>query len=259
MEKEIEKYLQSTQYIILSFLIYLGPFVVALMPAAFVSISVYALFDNWLLGIVVAFIVAVAIETVGILITHTSVKIYNAYRAGMVELGKLIALVSFVPIYIITTMATVYFSESFGPIAHNLGMASPIFTTMVYFAIALLIDLKRVEGEAEEIKATRRATNQDNRAWKIEEKRAELAHKFEMEKRGQTTGQIQTETGQKTGHMGDMSAANRTKQEKMSARQDSVLSLVQAGKSQVEIAQILDASPKTISRDIKALNGKIKQ
>lgn len=51
--------------------------------------------------------------------------------------------------------------------------------------------------------------------------------------------------------------AHQAKEDKVTARRQEVLSLLSDGLDKTEIADHLNVSPKTISRDIKALNGKV--
>lgn len=153
--QRFDGWLDEIQAILLSILTKLGPFAVALMPALFTAYAIYYTYrpesgEN--LALFFAIVVGLAMETVGIIATHTAIDLYNGKQAGVIEAGKFWLMVFLVPAYVLGVAGTVYYSENaFTPLVRNLGIASPFLTCIVYIAVALARDLSKIkQGQAEQ-------------------------------------------------------------------------------------------------------------
>lgn len=153
MTKEIERTLDLIQEILLSLLIKLGPFFVALMPSMFTGYSIYYSFEESAghrTALTFAFVVAVAVETVEIVITHIAVSLYNGWQERLIQPAKFWVMATMVPIAALTISLTIANSgEAFEPLIRSLGIASPFLTVMVNMAVALSRDLKGAVSKRE--------------------------------------------------------------------------------------------------------------
>lgn len=149
ISKEIDKILDELQAILLSFLVKLGPFFVALMPALFSAYAIYHTFKAEAgkeLAFLFAITVGLALETVGIVATHTAVELYNGKQSGVIQPGKFWLMCWLVPVYVLGVAGSVWFSEgAFSPLVKSLGVASPFLTCIVYIAVALARDLANIQ------------------------------------------------------------------------------------------------------------------
>lgn len=157
ISKEFDKVLDEIQAILLSFLIKLGPFFVALMPALFSAYAIYHTFKVDAgndLAMLFAVIVGLALETVGIVATHTAVELYNGKQSGVIQAGKFWLMSGLVPVYVLGVAASVWFSDgAFTPLVKSLGIASPFLTCIVYIAVALARDLASIQqGQSQQAK-----------------------------------------------------------------------------------------------------------
>jgi hypothetical protein len=144
-----DHFLDAIQAILMSCLVKLGPFFVALMPSLFTAYSIFHTFKDEAgdyLALFFAVVVGVAIETVGIVATHTAIELYTAKQQEIIEPVKFQVMAWLVPVYVIGVAAIVGFSEdAFTPLVKGLGIASPFLTCIVYIAVALSRDLLRIE------------------------------------------------------------------------------------------------------------------
>jgi hypothetical protein len=125
-------------------------------------------------------VVGLAIETVGIVATHTAIDLYNARQQEIVEPVKFRLMAGLVPIYVIGVAAVVGLSQdAFTPLVKGLGIASPFLTCMVYVAVALARDLSRIETR-QVLTDERQATIEDeDRQWQREKERLEIELKHQ--------------------------------------------------------------------------------
>lgn len=186
--QEFDNLLDTVQAIILSFLLKLGPFFVALMPALFTAYAIYFTFRadaGEQLALVFAFVVGLAMETVGIVATHTATDLYNGVKRGTVDIGKFWLMVALVPVYVFGVAGVVYFSgDAFTDLVRSLGIASPFLTCIVYVAVALardLISIKQTEAEAEKHNQAIKERKLDHELT-MEVQRMKLEHERKMEK-----------------------------------------------------------------------------
>lgn len=154
----IDDYLDTTQAIILSFLVKLGPFFVALMPALFTGYAVYHIFKpdaGEFVALFFALVVSVAVETVGIVSVHTTIDLYNGMEAGHIKPVKFWVMFLMVPFYVIVIIFTIGFAgDTFPKLVQALGLGAPILTVIVYTAVVLNQDSERIKRE---IDSTRQA------------------------------------------------------------------------------------------------------
>lgn len=176
-----DNFLDAIQSVLMSFLVKLGPFTVALMPALFTAYAVYYTFEPEAgpkLALFFAMVVGLALETVGIVATHTAIELYNAKDAGLIQPVKFRLMVWLVPVYVVIVALVVGFSKNaFTPLVKGLGIASPFLTCIVYVAVALARDLTRTRtGQTE--KVDRQAEiDTEERAYQRQKELLELEHK----------------------------------------------------------------------------------
>lgn len=169
-----DSFLDAIQSLLMSVLVKVGPFFVALMPALFMAYAIYHTFQDEAgpeLAFVFAVVVGIAWETVGIIATHTATDLYNAVQKGATQPVKFWLMVALVPVYVFGVAGVVYFSQdAFTPLVKGLGIVSPFLTAIVYIAVALARDLNRTE-----------LAQSENSQHQAERERAEQAHKRAME------------------------------------------------------------------------------
>lgn len=175
LTKDFDNLLDNIQSMALSFLLKLGPFCVALMPALFTAYAIYHTFrtdaGQWL-ALTFAFVVGLGMETVGIVATHTATDLYNGSKRGIVDAGKFWLMVALVPVYVFGVAGVVYFSgDAFTDLVRSLGIVSPFLTCIVYVAVALARDLIRIQQNE--------ASSSQHRA---DTERAELEYKRALER-----------------------------------------------------------------------------
>lgn len=165
---ELNALLDEIQAILLSILIKLGPFAVALMPALFTAYAIFHTFKEEAgtgLAFAFAVVVGLAFETVGIVATHTAIDLYNGWQGGAIKPVKFWLMVALVPLYVLGVAGVVFFSDgAFTPLVRSLGVASPFLTCVVYVAVALARDLSKIELKEE-------GTNKHSWQVELEEKR----------------------------------------------------------------------------------------
>lgn len=180
--RRFDSFLDAIQSVLMSILVKIGPFFTALMPAMFSAYSIFHTFKSEagpLLALLFAFVVGLALETVGIVATHTAIDLYNAKQAKLVEPAKFRLMVWLVPIYVLGVAAVVYFSEdAFTPLVKGLGVASPFLTCIIYIAVALARDLANIEAKQESIDEKQDIIEAEDRQWKREQeqRKAEMKH-----------------------------------------------------------------------------------
>lgn len=178
LTKQFDNFLDAIQSIIMSFLVKIGPFFVALMPSLFTAYAVFHTFEEeagWELALLFALVVGAAMETVGIVATHTCIDLYNGKEAGIVQPIKFKVMAWLVPVYVIGVAAVVGFSgDAFTPLVKSLGIASPFLTAIVYVAVALHRDIIRIMA---------RQSETDNRQTVIETESRERQAAIEAEQR----------------------------------------------------------------------------
>jgi hypothetical protein len=181
--KRFDRFLDAIQAILMSCLVKLGPFFVALMPALFTAYSIFHTFRDEAgdyLALFFAGVVGVAIETVGIVATHTAIDLYNAKQQAIIEPVKFQVMAWLVPTYVIGVAAVVGFSEdAFTPLVKSLGIASPFLTCIVYIAVALARDLSRIETKQAVIDERQATIEDEDRQWQRDKERLELEMKHQ--------------------------------------------------------------------------------
>lgn len=264
--------LDAISAMIVSFLIKLGPYTVALMPALFTSYSIFNVFKSdageWL-AFIFAITVALGFETVGIVSTHVALDLYNASDNGLVKPVKFYLMAILIPVYTIGVALVVYFSgEAFTDLVRGLGVASPFLTTIVYIAIALAGDIRKAEAKQAVIDTRQQELEQEekDRQAKLEAEQAEfdrqkellelrLKHEERMAKinaRGSSGGQVDRsstgqESGQLTGKHGNLDVLNGQKKATKSELMNGVLTYLTDHPlaSYSEIARSIDRSKAT--------------
>jgi hypothetical protein len=179
--------LDSIQSLLMSVLVKIGPFFVALMPALFMSYAIYSTFKVDA-GIELAFsfavVVGVAWETVGIVATHTATDLYNAMQKGTVQPVKFWLMVGLVPVYVLGVAGVVGFSQdAFTPLVKGLGVASPFLTAIVYIAVALARDLANISQEESQHSQHKSDLERIELEHSWQAEREERAHKRALELR----------------------------------------------------------------------------
>lgn len=184
----IDSLLDDTQSILLSLLIKLGPFAVALMPALFTAYAIFHTFEKEagpMLALCFAVVVGLAFETVGIVATHTAIELYNGTEQGIISPIKTGLMISLVPVYVAGVAAVVWFSgDAFTPLVQALGIASPFLTCIVYIAVALARDLsniKQAQSQAGEQKGETEKRRLDHEL-QLEVQRMKLNHEQKLRK-----------------------------------------------------------------------------
>jgi predicted outer membrane lipoprotein len=178
-------FLYGIQGMILSLLVKLGPFLVAIMPGLFTGYAIYFRFlaeAGYGLALAFAVITALALETVGIVSTHTAISLYNAMTRGIVKPVKFKLMAWLVPVYVGGVSSVVYFSgDVFTDLVRSLGVASPVLTCIVYIAVALARDITQIEEaqEAIEIKEDDSEADEQTRQRLIEDE--ERQHRYAQE------------------------------------------------------------------------------
>lgn len=209
LPQKFDGFLDAIQAVIISFLVKLGPFFVALMPALFTAYAIFHTFKNEAgaeLALFFAVVVGLAMETVGIVATHTAIYLYNAKEEGFIQPVKFKLMVWLVPIYVVGVAGVVLFSENaFTPLVKGLGVASPFLTCIVYVAVALARDISRVQAEQAGKDERQNQTQQEKLDWEREKERLEMEmrHKEKLArieaKKAQPKTQTRTENPQ-NGH-----------------------------------------------------------
>lgn len=176
--QKFDTFLDAIQSILMSLLVKLGPFFVALMPALFTAYSIFHTFKEeagYYLALFFAVVVGVAIETVGIVATHTAIDLYNAKQQEIIEPVKFQVMAWLVPVYVIGVASVVSFSgDAFTPLVKGLGIASPFLTCIVYIAVALARDLSRIETKQSLSDERQAIIEAEDRQWQREKERLEL-------------------------------------------------------------------------------------
>lgn len=173
--------LDAIQFMLMSTITKLGPFTVALMPGLFTAYSVFHTFKDAAgpeFALLIAVVVALALETVGIKATHTAVDLYNAMDDKIIQPVKFWLMLALIPVYVLAVAGLVYFSgDAFTPLVKGLGVASPFLTVIVYIAVALANDLKKIEAKQASVENKQDTIEADDRQWEREKERLELEQK----------------------------------------------------------------------------------
>jgi len=181
--QKFDGFLDAIQSILMSLLVKLGPFFVALMPALFTAYSIFHTFIDeagYHLAVFFAVVVGLAIETVGIVATHTAIDLYNAKQQEIIEPIKFRVMAWLVPAYVIGVATVVGFSEdAFTPLVKGLGIVSPFLTCIVYIAVALARDLSRIEAKQSLIDERQVTIEDEDRQWQRDKERLELEMKHQ--------------------------------------------------------------------------------
>lgn len=185
--QRFDNVLDSIQSLLMSVLVKIGPFFVALMPALFMSYAIFSTFKTEAgkeLAFAFAVVVGVAWETVGIVATHTATDLYNAMQRGVVQPVKFWLMVGLVPVYVLGVAGVIGFSQdAFTPLVKGLGVASPFLTAIVYIAVALARDLSNISQEESQHSQHRSDLERIEREHNWQTEREERAHKRAMELR----------------------------------------------------------------------------
>jgi hypothetical protein len=181
--QRFDRFLDAIQAILMSFLVKLGPFFVALMPALFTAYSIFYTFQaeaGPTLALCFAVVVGLAMETVGIVATHTTIDLYNATQQGIIEPVKFRVMGWLVPVYVLGVASVIYFSEdAFTPLVKGLGVASPFLTCIVYIAVALARDLARIAAKQMQAEERHITLEVEQRQWEREKERLQLELKHQ--------------------------------------------------------------------------------
>lgn len=184
--QQFDNLLDAIQAVLMSFLVKLGPFFVALMPALFTGYSVFYIFQDKAgrpLALFFALVVGLAMETVGIVATHTAIELYNGWQREFIQPVKFWAMIALVPFYVIGVAAVVYYAgDAFSDLVRALGIASPFLTVVVYVAVALARDLSNIEARHNLELDRQDEIEADDKTWQREKERLEieLRHKEKL-------------------------------------------------------------------------------
>lgn len=268
LTKQFDNFLDAVQSIIMSFLVKLGPFFVALMPSLFTAYAVFHTFEaeaGWELALLFALVVGAAMETVGIVATHTCIDLYNGKEAGIVQPVKFKVMVWLVPVYVIGVACVVGFSgDAFTPLVKSLGIASPFLTAIVYVAVALHRDIIRIMAQKSEVDKHQAAIETESherqiaieaeqRQWQREKERMELELKHK-ERMARIEARQNTTVQRPTRHvLNDLNAERQAEKERAMAE---VLNFVAGNPlaSLSEIGQAIGKSKSTASNYVDELN-----
>src|SRR5262245_14837591 len=102
--QKFDSFLDAIQAILMSLLVNLWPLFFALMPASFTDYSIFHTFQGeavYYLALFFALVVGLAMETVGIVATHTAIDLYNAKQQQIIEPVKFQVMAWLVPAYVI--------------------------------------------------------------------------------------------------------------------------------------------------------------
>lgn len=187
----INEFLDLTQSLLVNLILKWGPFFVAGMPASFTGYATFQIFHNFdadnLLALVFATIVAGGFETVGIVVTHTCISLYNALSVGQIKSTKFWVMLLMVPVYVVSVIGVIWFSEdTFPPLIKGIAFASPIFTVIVYTAVALSRDLSNITNRLESKVDTEQAKLNDEKAWQRKKEQDHIDFEREQRMRQQT-------------------------------------------------------------------------
>lgn len=186
--QQFDIFLDAIQAMIMSFLIKLGPFFVALMPALFTAVSIYRMLvveAGQTLALIISVTVGLGMETVGIVAIHTAIDLFDAKEQGTINPAKFKLMVWLVPLYVAGVSLVVGFSgDAFPPLVKGLGIASPFLTCIVYVAVALARNLSRIEKQGQDKEDTVKADIDQGRDWQHEQDRRlmEMKHEERMAK-----------------------------------------------------------------------------
>lgn len=211
--KWIDDVLDTIQAVLLSVLIKLGPFAVALMPALFSGYAIYHTFAEQAgpkLAILFAVVVALAIETVGIVLAHTSIEMYNGFTAGVVDGVKLGLIVLLIPFYIVGVAGVVIYADgAFTPLVQALGVASPFLTCAVYVAVALARDLQNIKQKMSRVEQTEAEQSTAERQHERDLAKQRLAMEHERQlKQAELLARVQIEQARATAQASVQPAQN---------------------------------------------------
>ncbi len=176
--KQFDNALDAIQSILMSILVKIGPFFVALMPALFTAYAIYHTFKGDAgpgLALFFGVTVALAMEATGIVAIHTSVDLYNAAEDKTIQPIKFWLMVALIPFYVGGVSLVIAFSQdAFTPLVKSLGIASPFLTTVIYVAVALRRDVTRIEAKQEQVEDKQAQLEADQREWERERERLEM-------------------------------------------------------------------------------------
>lgn len=194
----IDQVLDFFQAILLSFLIKLGPFFVALMPALFTGYAIFHTFETeagFAMALLFAGTVGLAMETVGIVSTHTAIDLYNGWSEGRIQAFKAWLMALLVPVYVLGVAGAVWYSENaFTPLVKALGVISPFLTCIVYIAVALARDLSKIEQKKRAEQGAELKLKQEERSFERDLRRQRLGQEHELRlKQLELTAQVQIE------------------------------------------------------------------
>lgn len=232
-------FLYGIQGMILSLLIKLGPFLVAVMPGLFTGYAIYFRFLEEAghgLALAFAIITALALETVGIVSTHTAINLYNAMSRKIIKPVKFKLMAWLVPVYVGGVSSVVFFSgDAFSDLVRSLGIASPVLTCIVYIAVALARDITQIE-EAQEVIETKEDNSEAD----------ELArqHLIEDEERQRRYAQEDAEAERK--HEARMAKINRPRNVQSSKLDDRLDDAPVQGNGQISKFNIVNSAHLTV-------------
>lgn len=238
--QRIDSFLDDIQAVLLSFLVKLGPFFVALMPALFTGYAIFYTFEKEagrVLAIAFALTVALAIETVGIVATHTAIDLYNGWRSKAIDGIKVLLMIGLVPFYILGVAGTVWFAkEAFSQLVWALGIVSPFLTCIVYIAVALARDLTNIKQRVDNQQQVESEQSREDRAYKRDIERLKLRMEQERQlKEMEIAAQTQVEQSKITAQAKQTELASKIELKRLEA--DLAQQRRQAELDQARIAQ----------------------
>lgn len=236
LQATIDNVLDDIQAILMSLLVKLGPFLVALMPALFTAYAIYFTYRieaGPTMALLFAIVVGLAMETVGIVSVHTAIQLYNAWQEGLSQRVKFRWMLALIPIYVVGVAGVVLFSgEAFTPLVKALGVASPFLTCIVYFAVALARDIHRTEVQQAGLLDRQAEVEAESREWEREKERIKMrdlqaAKLARIEAKKVSIGSVQQVQlpVQEGAQIGAMDTVNLSRDEKKRQLMDSLLDI----------------------------------
>lgn len=260
----------------------LGPWLAPIGPAFFIG---RAIFHQLAAPLWVAVLMGTAVELVGIAATHTALKAWAWNEArrksdpvAPFKLLVFLSLVYFVSAAILSVMLEVW-PSLVAPYAPGVYLS---LAGVAYVTLAAGVKLGQWESDRDE----RLSQSKTKNALGIEVKRLRERHKALQESVKSLTDDLDRLTQEKAklvneidklgqkrdrasanvqgdgfipGDKAALEQANESRTLNIEERRDQVLVLKEQDKTNAEIAAMLGVSPKTVGRDLKALNGKVRQ
>ena len=270
LSERIIAHFDDIENLALEFATRLGPWLAPIGPAYFVGRSVYHnLNAHW----VIAVVMAIAIECVGIAASHCALRCWTWNQTKRKSDPE-------APFILMVWLSLVYFGAAFSLAilteviqelatyapAVFLGLAAVAYVTIgVAMKLHTWEDERKVISEARQVKG--QLTNEVKQlAAQVDQKRRQLTtlqtnlNRQRVEVDAQIDGQFEgkaTNPGSFGPH--NLDKANQAREVKIARRRERVLTLKRQNHTLQHIADTLEVSLSTVKNDLKALNGKLEE